>query len=414
LSGIVMKKVKPIIVKEGSVLVKIYPGKSRGYPFYTVAYYIGRVRKRETFADLEKARLRAHQVAVDTAKGRIPSLELTNSDRESYLRALSLLRPSGIPLSSAVEEFITARSLLDGESLVAAVKEHLQRRRNIPARSVSSIVDELLAAKQDDGLSRRYVYALRSDLTRFAEAFQTNVGSITSRLIEDWLVAQRVGARTRNNLRTSIGTLFRFARARGYLPKGQPTEVDDVRRAKDRGGKIGVLTPKQLVSLLKKAPAEIQLYLAIGAFTGIRTSEILRLEWDDVNFERGHIAIAADKGKTPTRRLVPIQPNLMQWLAPYRGSTGRVVMKDAERKTRAFAKEQGIVWPHNCLRHSYATYRLSIMPDAARVALEMGNSPQKLFTNYRELDRENHAPAWFAIEPKQSKKIIHFAAGSVN
>ena len=405
-----MKNSKPFIVKVGSVSVKIYPGKSRGYPFYTVAYYVGTERKRETFANLAKAKARAHQVAIDTAKGRIPSLELANSDRESYLHAIALLRPSGIPLGSAIEEFVAARSLLDGESLIAAIKEHLARRRNIPPRSLRVTLDELLKAKQDDGLSARYIYALKSDLKRFAAAFQTNIGSITSSLIEDWLVAQRVGARTRNNLRTSIGTLFRFARARGYLPKGQPTEVDDVRRAKDRGSKIGILTPKQLVSLLKKAPAEIQLYLAIGAFSGIRTSEILRLEWDDVSFERGHIAIAADKGKTPTRRLVPIQPNLMQWLMPYRGRTGPVVMTDAERKTRAFAKEQGINWPHNGLRHSYATYRLSIMPDAARVALEMGNSPQKLFTNYRELDRENYAPAWFAIAPKRPKNVLAMAS----
>jgi hypothetical protein len=41
----------------------------------------------------------------------------------------------------------------------------------------------------------------------------------------------------------------------------------------------------------------------------------------------------------------------------------------------------------------------------------MGNSPAKLFTNYRELDRENHAPEWFAIEPeRRSKKIVPFTA----
>ena len=76
----------------------------------------------------------------------------------------------------------------------------------------------------------------------------------------------------------------------------------------------------------------------------------------------------------------------------------------------AFAKRQGIPWTANVLRHSYATYRPSILPDAARVALEMGNSPAKLFTNYRELDRENHAPAWFSIEPKRSRKVIAFRA----
>ena len=184
-----------------------------------------------------------------------------------------------------------------------------------------------------------------------------------------------------------------------------------MRRAKDRGGKIGILTPKQLASLIhSKAPAEIQLYLAIAAFSGARASEILRLDWADVNFERGHITVAAHKAKTATRRLIPIQPNLMQWLAPYRGCKGKIVSERIDCRTIDFAATMCVPWPHNCLRHSYATYRLAAVADTARVALEMGNSPQKLMTNYRELADEHDAAAWFAISPKRSKKIVRFAA----
>jgi integrase len=179
-----------------------------------------------------------------------------------------------------------------------------------------------------------------------------------------------------------------------------------VRRAKDRGGKIGVLTPKQLAGLISKAPADIKLYLAIAAFTGMRASEILRLDWDDVNFERGHITVAADKAKTATRRLVPIQPNLMQWLAPYQGRKGKVVNRRADCRAIEFAKKRQVAWPHNCLRHSYTSYRVAAVADTARVALEMGNSPQKLMTNYRELADEHDATAWFAIAPKRAKNVV--------
>jgi len=37
--------------------------------------------------------------------------------------------------------------------------------------------------------------------------------------------------------------------------------------------------------------------------------------------------------------------------------------------------------------------------DAARVALEMGNSPSKLFRNYRELVTETAAKEWFGSLP---------------
>jgi integrase len=136
------------------------------------------------------------------------------------------------------------------------------------------------------------------------------------------------------------------------------------------------------------------------------------LEWSEINFEKGHIEVKAQKAKTATRRLVPIQPNLAKWLAPYRGRKGKLFQS---RRTVdgaiKFAKRLNIPWKANCLRHSYATYRLSMVPDAGRIALEMGNSPAKLFTNYRDLDRENHAPEWFAIEPeRRSKKIVPFTA----
>jgi integrase len=259
-------------------------------------------------------------------------------------------------------------------------------------------------------LRPKYVYQISSDLTRFKNAFHVNIGSVTPALIEDWLKGQDIVARTRNNLRASIVTLFNFAKRRGYLPRGIRTDAEDVPRAKDRGGKIEILTPKQLARLIGKVPGEVQLYLALGAFTGMRTSEILRLDWSQVNFERGHITVAPEKAKTATRRLVPIQPNLMQWLAPYRGMAGHVFDKYVNERAISLASSHGIAWPHNCLRHSYASYRLAAVPDAPRVALEMGNSPQKLMTNYRELADEHDAKAWFAISPKRSKKIVRFAA----
>lgn len=402
---------KPIIVKAGNAIVKIYQGKSRGYNLFTVVHYAGGQRKRETFANLSNAKRRAGEVARAMLNGRIAVLELTSADREGYVSALQLLKPLGIPLHSAVEEYVAARSHLEGESLLSAVKEHAARRRHVTDKRVREIVDELLAAKERDGLSRRYLETLRSHLNRFAAAFETKIGSITSGLIEDWLATHKIGPRARNNMRMSVVILFGFARSRGYLPKGQPSEAEDVPKAKDRGGKIGILTPQELASLMKKATGDVRLYFALGAFTGMRSSEILKLDWSDVNSERGHITVAADKAKTATRRLVPIQPNLMQWLAPYRGRTGRLFRgRRNSDKAIAFAKEQGIEWPHNALRHSYATYRLAQIADSARVALEMGNSVQKLMTNYRELADEHDAKAWFAIGPKPAKNVVPIAA----
>ena len=106
-----------------------------------------------------------------------------------------------------------------------------------------------------------------------------------------------------------------FARARGFLPKSIATEAEHVAKAKDRGGEIAIFRPKQLADLLDAVDEEAKLYFTLGAFTGLRSAELVRLEWDDVNLARGHIQVAKDKAKTATRRLVPIQPNMARWLA---------------------------------------------------------------------------------------------------
>ena len=410
-----MKSKEPIKVKVGNTIIKIYQDtyKKNGsdYQRYSIAYYLDRKRKIETRASEAEARERAHELATQIARGRINVLSLTNADCDSYIAAMNLLRPLDIPLHTAIAEYVAACEQLNGESVLSAAKEHATRRRHVIEKKVSDVVAEFISAKEQDGLSVRYLQTLRSHLNRFAATFQTQMGSVTARLIVDWLNAQGVGSRARNNLRLSIITLFHWARAHGYLPKGQPTEADDVAKAKDRGGKIEIFTPKQMASIMKNASADHALYFALGAFAGLRRAEIERLEWEDFNFERGHITVAAHKAKTATRRLVPIQPNLMQWLVPYRRRRGRLFK--TRRDTDAAivcVKEQGIEWPDNGLRHSYASYRLAAVPDAARVALEMGNSPQKLMTNYRELADEHDAKAWFAIAPKHSKKIVQFAA----
>ncbi len=398
---------KPISVKAGNVEVKIYQGKSRGYDLFTVVHYVGGERKRETFGNLADAKERAREVARAIINGRTAVLELTNADREGYVAALERLRPLGVPLHSAVEEYVAARSHLNGESLLSVAKAHAGRRRDVLDKRVREIVGELLAAKKRDGLSVRYIETLRSHLNRFAAAFETNIGSLAAKLIEEWLVSQKIGPRARNNIRMSIVTLFNFARSRGYLPKGQPTEAGEIAKAKDRGGEIGILSPKQLVDLLTASDEVAKLYFAIGAFTGLRSAELIRLEWEDVNFARGHIQVGKGKAKTATRRLVPIQPNLMQWLSEYRGRA-ELVFASEHAAYRSIAQAKEIIgdWPTNALRHSYATYRIAQCHDAARVALEMGNSAQMLFRNYRELADEQDAKAWFSIVPRPAANVV--------
>jgi integrase len=142
--------------------------------------------------------------------------------------------------------------------------------------------------------------------------------------------------------------------------------------------------------------------IALGAFAGIRTAEIERLDWQDINLAEKFIVISADKAKTASRRIVPIVPNLAQWLAPYATQTGKMWKStscDLRFARAVCVKAAKTPWKSNGLRHSFISYRLADIQNAAQVALEAGNSPNVVFRHYRELVKPSTAKAWFSIQP---------------
>lgn len=221
-----------------------------------------------------------------------------------------------------------------------------------------------------------------------------------------------VSARTRNNYRNAVLELFCYARGKRYLPRNEPTVVEDVTAANSGEGAIEIYTPHELRLLLSHAPVKLLAFFAIGALAGLRSQEIMRLDWSDLRFEQGFIEVAAEKAKTASRRLVPLLPSLAAWLLPFRQEAGRVVgymrnnglslarKRFCKSGIKAGKEVSAFTWKPNALRHSYASYRLADIKDAARVALEMGNSPSMLFRNYRELVTEKQAAEWFSVLPK--------------
>lgn len=93
--------------------------------------------------------------------------------------------------------------------------------------------------------------------------------------------------------------------------------VTQVGKAKAQDTQIGILQPEELARLLEASSERTLPYWAIGAFAGLRSAELARLDWSDVHFESGLIEVKASKSKTASRRFVRIRPNLAAWLEPY-------------------------------------------------------------------------------------------------
>ena len=164
---------------------------------------------------------------------------------------------------------------------------------------------------------------------------------------------------------------------------------------------ITIYTPTELRALLAAAPGWFRPALAIQAFAGLRSAEVLRLDWKHVQLDSGHIEIIARRTKV-ARRLAPIPANLVLWLAAPAKSAGKVFpqpLQDFQEMEANTARAAEIPWKPDALRHSFVSYRMAQTSDVGRVALESGHSPSGIFKHYRALASEMDARQWFSITP---------------
>jgi integrase len=405
----------PIVVKRGSSVVKIYRDRKPTGTYYRVAYHIGGKRHRLHFNDLEKATSEAEAKAAQLSRGDIDAAQLTGKDRLVYGRAVEAVKEHGAPLDAAALEYSEARRLLDGVSLVEAARFYSRHHGGgITRKSVADAVDAMLAAKAAKGVSAVYLSDLRYRLGVFKQAFHCDVNALTPDDLKTFFDSRAVklSARSHNNFLRTISTFLRFAQNHGWLSK----EADLLSRVEKRSEKptpVEIFTSAQIAALLKHASSDIASCLALAAFTGLRSEEILRLDWADVERRPGFIEVAAHKAKTQARRIVPISDNLARWLAiaPRKGERvwphSKAWFFEAMRST---ADAASIKWKQNALRHSWISYRLAEIQDVNRVALEAGTSPQMIFRHYRELATPEQAKTWFSIAPAASEKVIAISA----
>jgi integrase len=343
------------------------------------------------------------------SRGDVDAMQLSGKDRLLYGRAVEAIRGYGIPLDAAALEYCEARKILDGVGLIDAARFYARHHgRDIKRKAVPDAVREMVEAKKVAGVSSVYLNDLRYRLGMFADCFQCDLVSLTPDDMQSFFDGIDLSARSFNNFLRALKTFCRFAQDRGWLSK----EVDllsAVKRRKEKSTPVEILTPQEMVALLEHATPEIAPCFALGAFAGLRSEEILRLEWGDVTRRPGFIEVAAHKAKTATRRLVPITDNLASWLRQLSSDDGLLWQntKPMFHKIRLrVATQAGITWKQNALRHSFISYRLALLQDVNRVALEAGNSPQMIFRHYRELATPDQARSWFAIAPEAASKVV--------
>ena len=391
----------PRKITVGRVSVSVYRRTTPLNNFaFMVANYSGEKRRFDSYPTEAAALEAAGKLARQLSTRDVIGASMTREQSIEYASAIQSLQPLGITLTAAIAALVEAVKLTgDLPGVAAAARFYKAKHKTVTPKRVADVVTELLALKKNRGAADRYLDDLRFRLEKFTEKFQCNVGSVTTADVQAWLDGLKLSSQSYANNRRVAHLLFEFAVARGYALDNPAAKVE---RPKIRNGEIEIFTPEETRKLLAAASEDFLPCLALGMFAGLRSAEIERVTWLDIDLKQRHVIVGADASKTASRRIVPRAENLAAWLAPYAERQGSLWAHGRDgfhKRQEATAKAAGVTWKKNGARHSFASYSFALCADAGRVAGYCGNSPGVIHRHYKQLCTPADAHKFFNLKP---------------
>jgi integrase len=427
----------PVTIRHRSSKAKIYRPAGK-FNYYRVAYTIAGKRRMQTFANYPDAKAAAERLVRDVANGSQAAALSAGQSRDA-LAALERLQgfyqSTGrrVSLLAAVSEFVEASGKLHGRTMGEAVEGYLRTVASVKRKDIKQAVEEFLQADAPrthaaDGqraqLSGKYAYNRKLQLNRFADTFpNTAVNELSKEHLDKFIGSldeiksksrnrrAAASAKSRNHYRAAIRQFLQWAVRKDYLaPTHRLNEADAMRPERANTAEIQFYTPREFAALLETADGTFRPIIAIGGLAGLRTAELLRLDWADVWRVRGHIEVTAGKAKTRQRRLVGICPALAAWLAPFRTlTTGKLWASHEITFQQHFGelcKDAEVTRKTNGLRHAFCTYHFAANANENQTAQQAGNSPAQIHAHYKGLATKADAKKWFNVRSARTAKNI--------
>lgn len=327
------------------------------------------------------------------------------AERHDARRALQLLAGTGLTLVQAAEIALAGKRALERTTVAAAVDRFLLNRTRKKTRRGTAL----------RGATLEWYENFLAPLVR--DFGEQTIDEITRGRFARWVNELHVGDASRVSIIRSARALWRWALAEDPpLVSADATHGLQAFAVRGAESERMVLTPAHAAAILADAgPGRAA--VALMLFAGIRPEEIAGhdkpwLRWEHINLPARFIRIPAEISKTgKTRLLEQLPATLWLWLTP--GVPGhRNISPVTARilRTRARTAARLDHWPHDCFRHTAATYLLTYTRDAGRVSEWLGHEgrPTLLHQVYRgqlTLDRTqvDHATAtaYHALRPPE-------------
>ncbi len=278
---------------------------------------------------------------------------------------------------------------------------------------------------EDKGFSRNTIAAYQNDLAQFASFVAGQPGEAVSRdTVLSYMLhlkEKRYAATTVARKIAAIRSYFHYMVGKGHFAVDPTEDLESPR--------IGRTLPKAAsvedVDLLLRAAAEQETpealrdraMLELLYATGLRVSELVSLNLDDVNVEAGYVRCVGRSGK---ERVIPVDYSRMQSVANYlqnaRGLLARAHEQDAlflnhrgARLTRqgfwliikGYARKAGLdesITPHT-LRHSFAAHQLRNGADLKDLKEIMGHASISSTQVYAQINPDRTRKEWEKAHP---------------
>lgn len=283
---------------------------------------------------------------------------------------------------------------------IRAFLDHLRKELRRPANTVMSYYYDI---------GRFFMYCKNFCEQRGVQVF--NLSAVTSDFISNYLqseVMANLAPRSKVRHAYSIATFYNYLLLHGIV-SDNPVKVK--RLPKFDSPEPKVLTREEVAKLMAvpdlRSDVELRYrtMLELIYATGMRTSEVLNLVFDDIDFGRGIVRV---KGKGGYYRFVPLTNvaiyYLREWLIKCRFNYQRSELVFSTRKgtridrgnfwkrIKQYAQKAGIDskgFGAHTLRHSFATHLLQAGADLRTIQILLGHKSLNTTTIYTHLTMQD-------------------------
>ena len=233
--------------------------------------------------------------------------------------------------------------------------------------------------------------------------------------ITEFVNGYDISLRNRQGYLTDLRSFFSWCEQKGYCEinpciAAMPSKAKrkEIMNAKRGRRKLQVLTPakvKKLLTYCEKEEPTLTPYAVLCVFGGLRPEREAPNMIDD-DIQEGQIFVPKEIAKDGEDRWIePLTPNFDKWIRYIKKRDGSLQkVPNLKRKWINAKKSIGRDWPHDCLRHSYASYHFAHFNDAGLTAKNLGHPNTTLLKNdYNGAVTKAQAKAFWAILPSHCR-----------